>query len=94
MTLFLDSRYADGTIVTIYDSRKAKQNYNKSVYRTWPTYSVDYFLYKWVENDRLDNLASKYLGNTELWWQILDINPEISNPLTIKPGTEIKIPNA
>ena len=52
MTLFLDSRYADGTIVTIYDSRKAKQNYNKSVYRTWPTYSVDYFLYKWVEIGR------------------------------------------
>ena len=44
--------------------------------------------------DRLDALANKYLGDSQLWWQILDINPEVINPFNITPGTQLRIPNA
>jgi hypothetical protein len=41
----------------------------------------------------LDNLALRYLGKSNLWWQIMDINPEIVDPFSIEPGTPIRIPN-
>lgn len=89
--IFLDSRYADGVIFKAWDSRKSE--YHITVFRTWPSTVYSYFIYEWVNGDRLDNLASKYLGNPEFWWQILDANPEIVDPLTIAPGTQIRIPN-
>lgn len=92
--IFLDSRYVDGVLFKAWDSRVNKREYHLTVFRQWPEYQTDYFLYEWVETDRLDILASKYLGNSELWWQILDINPEINDPLSITPGTQLRIPNA
>lgn len=90
--IYLDSRYADGTLYKAWDARK--NYYNLSVKREWPTYSVQYFVYEWVEGDRLDIVANRFLGDSEFWWQILDINPEINDPFAITPGTQLRIPNA
>jgi hypothetical protein len=90
--IFLDSRYSDGRLTKVWHAKK--QEYHLVVLREWPSYVQSYLIYEWVEKDRLDNLAAKYLGNSELWWQIMDINPEIINPLEINPGTQIRIPNA
>jgi len=90
--IFLDSRYADANIYKAWDARK--NQYNLTATRTWPTYRTKYFMYEWVENDRLDNLANKFLYNPNLWYKILDINPEIIDPTIIAPGTQIRIPNA
>jgi len=89
--IYLDSRYADGPLFSAADSRTG--NFNKTVFRAWPSYNVQYFWYHITENDRIENLAVKYLGNSELWWEIMDVNPEILNPLEIAPGTLIRIPN-
>ena len=89
--IFLDSRYVDGTLVKAYDARTG--TYELCVYRKWPSYSVQYFFYEWVETDRLDLLALRFFGNENTWWQILDINPEIIDPFDILPGTQIRIPN-
>jgi len=51
-------------------------------------------MYEYVEKDRLDTLAQKYLNNPGLWYEILDINPEIIDPTNIAPGTLLRIPNA
>lgn len=90
--IFLDSRYVDGPLFKAWAPRK--REYNVGVFRSWPFYEVRYFMYEWIETDRLDNIASRFLGDPALWWQIMDINPEISNPLTIAPGTQVRIPNA
>jgi hypothetical protein len=92
--IYLDSRYADGSLYKAWDARENKQEYHIAVGRQWPTYSSAYFIYEWIVTDRLDVLANKFLGNSEYWWRILDINPEIIDPLTITPGTQIRIPNA
>jgi hypothetical protein len=89
--IFLDSRYVDGPL---YKAKNARTNkFDITVLRAFPSYQTSFFTYQWVETDRLDVLALKYLGNSELWWQILDINPEILDPLDIAPGTSIRIPN-
>jgi len=89
--IYLDSRYADGSLFKAYDSRT--DTYELTVFRSFPSYSVAYFSYTWVETDRLDRVALKFLGATNLWWQIMDINPEIIDPLNIAPGTVLRIPN-
>lgn len=92
--IFLDSRYADSRLYKSWDNRVNKQEYHITIRREWPAYEIPFFYYEWVETDRLDLLASKFLGNSELWWQILDINSQIIDPLDIPPGTQIRIPNA
>lgn len=55
-------------------------------------------------NDRLDNLAHKYLGDPELFWQICDANralrpadltddpPEFGSPRVIRVGLPVGVP--
>lgn len=90
--IYLDSRYVDGSVFKAWHAKK--QEYHLTVFRKWPSFVESFFIYEWVENDRLDNLSMKFLGNSSLWWQIMDINPEIINPETIQPGTQIRIPHA
>jgi nucleoid-associated protein YgaU len=89
--IYLDSRYADGPLFKAYDSRT--NTYELTVLRSFPSYKVTYFSYTWVETDRLDRIALRFLGASTLWWQIMDINPEVIDPLTIIPGTVLRIPN-
>lgn len=90
--IYLDSRYSDSIIFKAWDSRKAQ--YNLTCFRRFPTYTKKYFMYELVENDRLDNLANRFLSNPGLWYTILDINPEIIDPTILTPGTQIRIPSA
>lgn len=89
--IYLDSRYADGTIFKAYDARNG--SYQLTVFRNFPTYTTSFFMYEWVEIDRIDDIALQFLGKSELWWQIMDINPEILDPFNIPPGTQLRIPN-
>lgn len=90
--IYLDSRYAEGTLAKTWNAQKLQ--YDLIVFREWSEYFQTFFLYNWVENDRLDILANRFLGNPALWWEIMDLNPEILDPLSIPPGTQIRIPNA
>lgn len=92
MAIYLDSRYIDGPVFKAWDARK--NSYQITVFRAWPSYTSPFFMYEWVDGDRLDNVSNRFLGSSEYWWRILDVNPEINNPLVIKPGTSIRIPNA
>ena len=74
---------------------KTTDQYTTAIYRVFPgTVKIKYVEYTWTDGDTLDYLAAAYLGNSKLWWQILDINPSITNPLSIAPGTVIRIPKA
>lgn len=90
MPLFFDSRYADGVKLNAYDSRTFK--IQKTIFRNWPNYVETFFFYNWVEGDRIDLLADTFLANPSLWWQIMDLNPQILDPFDIAPGTQLRIP--
>ncbi|MCE5314001.1 MAG: hypothetical protein ABFD49_07000 [Armatimonadota bacterium] len=45
-----------------------------------------------IEGDRIDLLACKYLGQSELWWIICDYN-DIFFPLELEAGTVLRIPS-
>jgi hypothetical protein len=90
MTIYADSRYADGTIFKAYDSRY--QDYYYTVFREFPISTVRFYHYTWTGRDRIDLVASTFLGDPAAWWKIMDINPEIIDPFNISIGTTIRIP--
>jgi hypothetical protein len=83
------SRYVQGTVLRMPDS---EGTYNVSVLRTVSAQIKSFSLYVWKSGDRPDLVAYRLLGNSELWWAIFDINPEIIYPLNILPGTVVRIP--
>lgn len=89
--IFSDSRYADGNIFKSYDSRSKK--YGVTVLRNFPEDSQTFFYYTWAERDRVDALAQRFYGDPDMWWKIMDFNPEIMNPFDINVGVVLRIPN-
>ena len=89
--IFTDSRYADGTLIKAQDSRTG--HYRLGVYRKFPTKTVQYYQYVWVEGDRIDVIAQQLYGTSDNWHYIMDHNPEIVDPSGIAPGTLIRVPN-
>jgi len=49
--------------------------------------------HRYMESDRLDNLARQYYGDSQLWWVILDANPKYRAELDIKYGDVLVIPS-
>jgi len=58
-----------------------------------PDWTFNFTYYRIKEGDRIDFLAHKFLKNKDLWWYILDANPEIIEPWNLKIGQVIRIPN-
>lgn len=76
---------ADGRKVAYLQRRVIPQ---PEIYTNLVNYTV-------VEGDRLDNLASKFLGDPLLYWMICDANGAIDpDELTTQVGRQIKIPLA
>ena len=48
--------------------------------------------YRWQDGDRLDRLAEFFGLPRTSWWKILDANPQIEFPASIKPGDLIWLP--
>lgn len=88
--IFRDSRYASGTITQEYN--RVTGEYPIVVYRKFPNESNKFFLWEWHEEDRIDQLALRFLGKSALWWKIMDYNPELPNPHNIPIGSPVRIP--
>jgi len=50
------------------------------------------FKHQWKQSDSLDGLANHYLGDPQLWWVILDVNPKYMLPWEIEIGDVLRIP--
>jgi hypothetical protein len=91
MPILPNSRYTTGS--TISKLPNGAGIYNISVLRTIPNSgSISFSLYVWKQGDRPDTVAAAKLSNPQLWWAIFDFNPEFIYPLSIPPGSIIRIP--
>ncbi|MBO8161159.1 MAG: hypothetical protein H0Z24_05935 [Thermosipho sp. (in: Bacteria)] len=53
----------------------------------------DDYIIQFKAGDRLDLLAKRFYGDSQLQWVILDANPEYFSPLDIEVGDYLVIPN-
>lgn len=90
--IYSNSRYADGTFVKAYDSRRGKSY--MTVLRKIGEIRAEFNFYEWEEGDRIDTIADKFSAKPGFWQDIMDINPEIINPYSIPVGTVIRIPSS
>jgi hypothetical protein len=90
--IYSDSRYATGYISKTRDARTA--TFGLGVTRQFPTSISEFYYYTWTERDRIDLVAYNTLGSVDLWWRIMDYNPEILNAADIPLGTLLRIPSA
>ena len=88
--LFSDSRYATGRVYKAYNSKSGANSI--VVARRFPSARSAFYYYTWKEGDRVENVAANLLGDANLWWTIMDFNPEIANPFSIPVGTNIRVP--
>lgn len=92
MTIFSSSRYAGGVKGQMADRHST--TYTSYVFRAQQvTRPIAYFEYVVKERDRLDMLAYIMLGDENRWWEIMDYNPEVHDPLHLTPGMVLRIPS-
>jgi hypothetical protein len=89
--IYADSRYASGNVYRAQNPKTGQ--FVISVDRVFEESSAEFFTYVWVERDRPDLIASKFLNDPNKWWLIMDYNPEIIDGMSIPVGTSIRIPN-
>jgi len=88
--IFTDSRYATASIYKAYSPKVGSNSI--VVRREFPSASSAFFYYTWKEGDRVELLAARLLGDSNLWFKIMDFNPELPNPFSIVVGSNIRIP--
>lgn len=88
--IYTDSRYANGRLYRALHPKTEASTL--TVARLYPSESANFYYYTWHERDRIENIAATKLGDSNLWWHIMDYNPEIVDPINIAVGTPIRIP--
>lgn len=53
---------------------------------------IEYQIHYTLEKERLDQIAYKYYARPEMWWKLMDYNPEVTDPINIPAGTALRIP--
>lgn len=48
--------------------------------------------YTVIQGDTIDGIAFRQYGNSQLWWAIMDANPQYQSELDIKAGDVLCIP--
>lgn len=56
------------------------------------TASRQYTLYTVRQNETLESIAFRHLGDSRRYWEIADMNPQVLFPLDIDTGTVIRLP--
>lgn len=57
-----------------------------------PIESARYISYTVGAGETIESIASRSLGDPLLYWEIMDINPQIKFPLDLKAGEVLRLP--
>lgn len=90
--IFAHSRYETVEQLTVQDSRLER----RLVVEIPRYYPARFTSRKHVVSgeERLDQIASRYFGDPEMWWVVAAANPEVLFPENLEPGTVLRIPDA
>jgi hypothetical protein len=91
MSIYQGSRYEYSVVDFV--AIEAEGNENPIVfYDVQDPGTFSYENYTCVAGDRLDIISYNAYGRADLWWYILDKNPQIFDGWYLKAGTILRIP--
>lgn len=91
--IYKNSRY-EGAIIDYFALEQEADVHPVLFYPFNDIGTIEYVEYQWLESDRLDLISMQFYDRQDLWWYILENNPEIKDPNNITPGTILRIPRA
>lgn len=87
-----NSRYDTEGEIVVAPSRNIGE-VQTAVFRVFPgSHTGTFGQYTWRDGDRIDKVAVFFAGESQRWWEIMDLNPEIHSPAEIAPGMSIRVP--
>jgi hypothetical protein len=84
------SRYAGQPVVAVTVDPTGRTNL--AVFRSPPGRPPTFVYYRVLSGDRMDTLAYRFLGRSDLWWILADANPEVIYPDALVSGSIIRVP--
>lgn len=87
--IYIGSRYEDGTVSYVLDPKS--QETRPTVLRGYQSRTASR-VHRWRAGDRIDILAFQIYGSADDWWKIMDANPGILDPNSIRAGTVVRLP--
>lgn len=75
----------------VKNDKNGKRYYVPTIVPNIPIKDTDVFIYP-REGDRLDTLAQKYYGDSNLWWIIAKANELNRGQIGLNPDVKIRIP--
>tara|TARA_B100000035_G_C20503627_1_gene337939 strand:- start:55 stop:336 length:282 start_codon:yes stop_codon:yes gene_type:complete len=82
------SRYKN---TTVNRDKNGKNYYSSTIVRGIPLSDSDLFIFP-LDGDRLDILAQRYYGDSNLWWIIAKANNVADGTFGLDPEKRIRIP--
>ena len=87
--IYLGSRYENAPVQYVLDGRSLTTR--PTVMRPLLPAGRPYVTYRWRDGDRVDLLGERFSTSSTEWWRILDINPELIDPLSAVPGQTVVV---
>lgn len=89
--IYIGSRYQDAPVYYMLDGRTGKTHASviRSIDRDTANGSR---VFRWVDGIRVDAIGERVYGTPDKWWILMDANPEIIDPMSIEPGTSVRLP--
>jgi hypothetical protein len=92
MPIYSGSRYEDSTVD--YFNKKEYQSTTPIVFYSPDSLaSISFFTHSYIPGETLWGLADRYMKRPDLWWAIVEYNPEIVDFINIPSGTMLRIPS-
>lgn len=89
--IYIGSRYQDASVSYLLDGRTGDTH--ATVLRDIPENTATSALStRWRVGLRLDRLANSLYGSESEWWQVMDVNNDILNPMSLAPGMPVRLP--
>jgi len=87
-----NSRYADAEIRRGAAGRKLDRLEREPRKLVEPLDVADTQSYRIKFGDRIDRIATHFLGDARLWYLLADLNPHIEDFLKLPVGVELRVP--
>jgi hypothetical protein len=87
--IYIGSRYENSEVQFILDGRQLTTRPTVSRGAVLPPSPA--VVYRWADGDRPDILGKRFTDKAAHWWQVMDLNTEVIDPLAFRPGMGVVV---